>query len=460
MPSKPRKRATGATRAHPATTRPPQARKRNVGQRGANLPVGGGSVRVPDLQIENAPLASLKLWADNPRKNEAAVEPVLRSMAAFGWTNPILARREDRTVIAGHTRIEAAKKAGLASVPVIFLDLTEEQAKAAAIADNKTAQFAVWDDDKLATLLQQINAEGNLAATGFDDSELKGLLARLNQHEETFNLAEAMAAAPELVSRVQVGEIWQLGRHRLMCGDSTNAEQVRRLMNGQRAVLFATDPPYLVNYDGTNHPGTRPKTNKDWSATYVEPNWDDAAKGEEFYRAFCQVAINEAIAENAAWYCWHASRNQAMLERVWESVGAFVHQQIVWVKSRGVLTRSAYLWQHEPCFFGWIRRKKPAFEHAMGGDFGTTVWQIPSSEVESADHPTCKPNRVFMIPIEYHTRPGAICYEPFSGSGSQIIAGEQTGRAVYAMEQEPQYCEVAIARFESYTGESAVKVDG
>ena len=151
------------------------------------------------------------------------------------------------------------------------------------------------------------------------------------------------------------GDIWLLGRHRLLCGDSTRAADVLRLMDGKRAILFSTDPPYLVDYDGTNHPHKwnasdeeKKRKNKDWSGTYGI-DWDDSKQGPEFYEAFIKAAVEYAIEPNAAWYCWHASRNQAMLEAVWDKFGAFVHQQIIWVKDRPIL----YMWQHEPCFYGW-----------------------------------------------------------------------------------------------------------
>src|SRR5262249_36280821 len=152
----------------------------------------------------------------------------------------------------------------------------------------------------------------------------------------------------------------------------------------------------------------------------------------------------------AAWYCWHASRRQAMLESVWEELGAFVHQQIIWFKSRPVLTYSVYMWAHEPCFFGWVKGNKPTTikqEH-----YPTTVWNIPSSEVESSDHPPSKPVRIFRIPMELHTRVGDICYEPFSGSGSQLIAAETSGRRCYGLEICPEYVDVAITRWQNLTG--------
>ena len=227
-----------------------------------------------------------------------------------------------------------------------------------------------------------------------------------------------------------------MGDHRLLCGDSTKADDVIRVMHNQKAILFATDPPYLVDYDGTNHPSKQgdPDKNKDWGNSYGI-TWDDSSQGPELYEGFIKAAIEHAILPNAAWYCWHASRRQAMVEGVWEKFGAFVHQQIVWAKDRGILTRSYYLWQHEPCFFGWLKGNKPP---RVSDDYPSTIWNIPTVKVgEKTEHPTSKPIEVFAMPMRQHTKPGEVCYEPFSGSGSQIIAGETTGRRVLRHRDQP-----------------------
>jgi len=260
-----------------------------------------------------------------------------------------------------------------------------------------------------------------------------------------------------------------LGKHRLLCGDSTRPEYVSRLMGDERAILFATDPPYAIGYAGGSHPATRAnraKANrdKDWSKVYHEAgrttfdNEDGGGDGgRSFYLAFYKVAIERAIAPNAAWYCWHASTRQSMLEAVWNEVGAFHHQQVIWFKSRPVLTYSVLMWAHEPCLFGWIKGQKPLVDRSYGNP--GTVWQVPNAEVESSDHPTSKPNRLFAIPMELHTRPNDLVYEPFSGSGSQLIAAEQLGRRCYAIELEPRFVDVAVSRWENLTGQKAELVD-
>ncbi len=255
------------------------------------------------------------------------------------------------------------------------------------------------------------------------------------------------------------GQLWRIGEHRLLCGDSAKAEDVVRLMGDERAVLFETDPPYAVGYTGGSHPqswGNRGAANrdKDWSGQYMEARSADVKNNEqagvELYRGFIAMAIRHAIVRNAAWYCWHASRRQMMLENIWNEFGAFVHQQLIWLKSRPVLTYSTYLWQHEPCLFGWIKGEKPKTRRsqvgATGDAFPTTVWEIPSSEVETDAHPTSKPCRLFSLPMEMHTEPGDLCYEPFSGSGSQLVAAQQTGRRCYAIEKSPPFVAVALER--------------
>lgn len=331
--------------------------------------------------------------------------------------------------------------------------LSEADKTALALYDNRAAELAQWDPAVLARLV----ADGFNLGQMFGDVELRNLLAALDDEQGGKTDPDAVPAVRK--TGIQLGDLYALGEHRLMCGDSTDPLQVTRLMDGHRATLFATDPPYLVDYDGKNHPQSwkdSPTKNKDWSATYKEQHWDASTQGRPFYEAFVAVALEHAITPTAAWYCWHASRRQAMLEQVWEQAGAFVHQQIIWVKTRATLTRSVYLWQHEPCFFGWMKTKKPSVRKGgLKEGHPTTVWPVPSSEVESKDHPTSKPVRLFSLPMLMHTAKGDVCYEPFSGSGSQIIAAEQTGRRCFAIELEPQFVQVDIDRWEAFTGKRA-----
>jgi ParB-like chromosome segregation protein Spo0J len=406
------------------------------------------------LAVEYRPLDSLVPYARNARTHtDAQVAEIAGSIREFGFTNPVLIG-DDGTLIAGHGRVLAARKVGMETVPAIVLSgLSETQRRALVLADNRIAMNAGWDEELLALELSDLQEAGfDLGLTGFEDGELDRLLAydpEGDGNDGDGGVAPVVIPEPPRNPASRLGDLWLLGDHRLLCGDATSHDDVHRLMNGERAVLFATDPPYLVDYDGSNHP-TR---NKDWSQSYGT-TWDDSSQGAELYDGFIAAAIAEAITEDAAWYCWHASRRQAMLEACWEKAGAFVHQQIIWVKDRGVLTRSHYLWKHEPCLMGWRRPNRPP---KIADETLASTWEMPSfARDERPDHPTPKPLDAFAIPMRQHVARGGLCYEPFSGSGSQIMAGEANGRRVYAMEIGLAYVDVAIERWQAETGKDAI----
>ena len=411
------------------------------------------------LQLEQWPIGRLVEYERNPRKNDDVVDRMAQAIVEFGFRIPIVAR-SDGLVVDGHLRLKAARLLGLDTVPVVLADeLSETQIKAFRLLANQSANWAEWDEPLLSAELQDLLADDyDLSLVGFSDGELDKLLA-FNPDGGGEEEGGAGGSVPPVTipepprnPASRTGDLWILGGHRLLCGDSTNHDDVRRLMNGERAVLFATDPPYLVDYDGSNHP-TR---NKDWSASYGT-TWDDSSQGAELYDGFIAAAVAEAITEDAAWYCWHASRRQAMLEACWEKAGAFVHQQIIWVKDRGVLTRSHYLWKHEPCFMGWRRPNRPP---KVAEQTLPSTWEMPSfAKDERPDHPTPKPLDAFGIPMRQHVARGGLCYEPFSGSGSQIMAGEANGRSVFAMEISPAYVDVAVERWQAETGKEAI-LDG
>jgi DNA modification methylase len=410
------------------------------------------------LQLEDWPIGRLIEYDRNPRKNDDVVDRMAQAIVEFGFRIPIVAR-SDGLVVDGHLRLKAARLLGLATVPVVLADeLSETQIRAFRLLANQSANWAEWDEARLSAELQDLLADDyDLSHVGFSDGELDKLLAFVPEGDGQEggaggSVPPVTIPEPPRNPASRTGDLWILGDHRLLCGDSTSATDVRRLMNGERAILFATDPPYLVDYDGSNHP-TR---NKDWSASYGT-TWDDSSQGAELYDGFIAAAVAEAIAENAAWYCWHASRRQAMLEACWEKAGAFVHQQIIWVKDRGVLTRSHYLWKHEPCFMGWRRPNRPP---KVAEETLPSTWALPSfAKDERPDHPTPKPLDAFGIPMRQHVARGGICYEPFSGSGSQIMAGEANGRRVFAMEISPAYIDVAVERWQADTGREAI-LDG
>ena len=423
--------------------------------------------------IEVWPVERLIPYALNARTHsDEQVAKVAASIKEFGFTSPILVDGKDG-IIAGHCRLMAAQKLGLEQLPVIILDhLSDAQRRAYILADNRLALDAGFDNDILSTELARLQEDGyDIGVIGFSDEELGDLLEGMVEQSEGGGGEEEVIPEPPKNPVTRPGDLWVLGEHRLLCGDSTKADDVIRLMNGERAVLFATDPPYLVDYDGTNHPPNRSAKeraakaksaaegkekkgwtdgNKDWSDTYGV-TWDDSSQGPELYEGFVKAAIEHAITDHAAWYCWHASKRQAMVEFVWEKAGAFVHQQIIWNKNASVLTRTHYLWKHEPCFYGWIRGNRP--EKVEGAESASTVWDLKSlAGDERPEHPTPKPLECFGIPMRQHVPLGGLCYEPFSGSGSQIMAGEANRRRVYAIEISPVYVDVAVQRFIQATG--------
>lgn len=411
---------------------------------------------LPHSLYRRLPFSKLKPAPYNPRvalkPGDPTFEKLRRSIETFGCVEPIVWNKRTGFVVGGHQRLEVLKQLGHTSVDVVEVNLTPDREKALNLALNKIV--GAWDEQKLADLLQDLTSDSSfdLDLTGFELGDVDTILGSIAASSRTlgndadFDLDRALQDGSARPPITKPGELLVLGQHRLFCGDATKPEDVRRLMAKQKAILFATDPPYLVDYNGTNHPGINPrKRNKDWSSTYGV-TWDDADANPELYNQFVQVAVAEAIDSHAAWYCWHASRRQAMLESAWEKAGAFVHNQIIWAKNRPVLTRSWYMWKHEPCFFGWLKGNKPP---RVAKETLPTVWTIDTipNGAERPDHPTPKPLEVFELPMQQHTKVGDICYEPFCGSGTQLIAAEKLGRRCFALEISPRYCDLIVRRW-------------
>lgn len=371
-------------------------------------------------------LEELRPFDGNPRTHtQTQVAELARSIERFGFAAPVLAER-DGTVIAGHGRLEAAKLLGLQRVPVVRLHhLTPEQARALRLADNRLAELSTWDEELLAqqlTELSELNVD--LGGLGWNDDELRELLGLELEPEPPAPEPDGTPAV--LITRP--GDLWQLGEHRLLCGDSTNREDLARLMEGEQAALLATDPPYLVDYQ-----------QEGWDA------FDDDQQGAAFFTDWLRTALEYCV-ERVPVYQWHASRRQALVEQGWRANGLLLHQTIIWVKSRAVPTRSHFMWQHEPCFYGWREGHMP--EHDRRPPLGEkSVWPIDQAGQLDGIHPTQKPLAVFERPMRWHTRAGEVVLEPFSGSGSQLIAAEQTKRRCRALELAPEYCDAALRRW-------------
>jgi DNA modification methylase len=306
------------------------------------------------------------------------------------------------------------------------------------------------DQAALASLLSDLRAQEQLGAAGYDSETLDKMLSELAAQqpgkEETWEPPAEMPSGP---TRVQSGEVWRLGRHRLLCGDSTDAEAVARLMAGATARLVATDPPYGVSYDGNAH-------RREHSGGIVYRAIENDDLDAEALEAFLTDAFSAAlphVADDAAWYIWHASITRPAFLAALAAVDVAVHQEIVWIKESFQFSRSDYHWQHEPCLYGW--RDGHTF---LGERNQSTVWQVQRQT--DHQHPTCKPTELWEIPMRNHLQPGEICLDLFAGSGTCVIAAERTGATAHAVELDPRYCDVILDRWEKFTNEEAVKVDG
>jgi DNA modification methylase len=406
------------------------------------------------LTIRRVALDALHFDPANARthgpENLSAIEA---SLARFGQAEPLVVHASTGRVIGGNGRLAAMRKLGWTEADVVELDLNAVDATALGIALNRTGELAEWDDGALTKLLASLRDEGGLDGVGFNNAELDELLAQFDT--ATNDVEDVAPEDPPAVPISRLGDLWMLGDHRLLCGDSTNPNDVARLMNGERAQLLATDPPYLVDYTAGNHPpsaSNRPQTaNRDWDA------YKDPQTGIAFFDGFLKACLPHVVPD-AAIYQWHATRRQALVEQAWELNDLLVHQTIIWVKARAVLTRSMYMWQHEPCFFGWVRGNMPPKERRPPHN-ATTVWHIDQAGEDRPDHPTPKALEIFTRPIEYHTRAGEIALEPFSGSGTQIIAAEKLRRRCYALELAPGFVDVALKRWMKATGKMAMLND-
>ncbi len=397
--------------------------------------------------IETVPIDRLYCSPTNPRHNDEAVPKVAASIRRFGWQQPIVAKR-DGEVIAGNTRLKAAQSLGMTEVPVWWFDGSDLDAVAYSVADNRLGELAQWDDSALARLLEQLKAEDALDGVGFDTEEIDRLAADLLAEEHVDrDLDDEGPDEPPEQAVAQLGDLWLLGDHRLLCGDSTNLDDVHRVMDGSKAALVATDPPYCVDYTGE-----RPNdAGKDWSGSYDEVSIKDP---DAFFRAvFANVLA--VLGHKAAVYCWHAHKRCGDLQRIWRDLGLLDHQQIIWVKPASVFGRVYWHFRHEPCVMGWRKGNQPEHDGVHDHD---SVWEVDfDGKARSTDgwHPTAKPTELFARPIKKHTRPGDIVFEPFSGSGAQLIAAEKTGRHCRAIEISPPFVDVAIKRWQAATGQEA-----
>lgn len=363
---------------------------------------------------------------------------IAASIREFGWTAPILVDGENG-VIAGHGRLLAARKLGIGMVPVIELaGLSEAQKRAYIIADNKLALNAGWDEELLGIELGELQALGfDLALTGFGEDEIAALTSL-----GTPGLTDPddVPETPQQAASI-AGDVWMIGNHRLLCGDSTRAEDVGRVLSGVKPHLCISDPPYGVSYD----PSWREKLGTGADLARGKVLNDDRADWREAWALFPGDVI----------YVWHGALHAALVAESLEASGFAIRSQIIWDKTRLVIGRGDYHWQHEPA---WYAVRKGRKGHWSGDRKQTTVWAIPHRKSDSG-HGTQKPVECMKRPIENNSSPGQAVYEPFCGSGSTIIAAEMTGRSCHAIELDPAYVDVAVERWQAFTGETA-RLDG
>jgi DNA modification methylase len=403
------------------------------------------------LAIEYRSVAEIKPYSQNARTHsEAQIDAIVLSIKEFGWTNPILVDGKNG-VIAGHCRMAAAVKLGMDLVPCIELGhLTPAQRRALVIADNQLGLRAGWDIDKLRFELGALQAGGfSLAPLGFEVAELASILdARPVGATDPDEVPEAPANP---VTRL--GDIWRLGRHRLLCGDATSAEDVGRLLGGAKPHLLVSDPPYGCDYD---------------------PNWRNHAaingatagrkRGVIGGRAIGKVNNDDRADWREAWilftgdvgYVWHGALHASVVQQSLEAAGFAVRSQIIWAKNNIVISRGDYHFQHEPC---WYIVRKGKAGHWQGSRTETSLWAIAKPQQSETGHSTQKPCECMRRPILNNSGPGDWIYDPFLGSGTTLIASEMTGRKALGIEIDPAYVSVAIERWQNFTGEKAMLGD-
>ena len=380
-------------------------------------------------EMKLVPVDELIPYANNARTHsKEQINKIRSSLREFGFVNPVLIDK-DKNIIAGHGRCEAAKAEGIKEVPCVMVEhLTEAQKKAYIIADNKLALEAGWDDELLAVELENLkDLNFDVELTGFNAAEIDELFSNIHDKEVTDDDFDVDAALEE-ESISKQGDIWLLGRHRLICGDSTKAETFEKLMDGKKANLVVTDPPYGVSYDGSQ-------------GTIKNDNLQD----EEFYKFLLDAFTNmeSHMANDASIYVFHADTKGHIFRKAFQDAGFYLSGVCQWVKQSLVLGRSPYQWKHEPCLFGWKKKGKHKW---YAGRAETTVWNFDKPS-KSKLHSTMKPVPLIAYPIKNSSLTNSIVLEPFGGSGSTLIACEQTDRVCFAVELEERFVDVIVKRY-------------
>jgi DNA modification methylase len=388
------------------------------------------------LNVEHWPVDRLTPYARNPRKNDQAVAQMCAAIREFGFRIPIVVR-PNGSIVDGHLRLKAAIKLGLEVVPVALAsDLSDAQVRAFRLLANRSASWADFDEELLKLELEDLKDAGyELGLTGFDDKELQQFLEGGPTPGLTDEDAIPESPADPATKR---GDLIILGKHRLLCGDATDATSVDIALNGARPHLMVTDPPYGVDYDPT------------WRAAAGVSNSDRTGKVANDHRADWREAWELFLGDTA--YVWHAAIHSTTVADSLKSADFGIRAQIIWKKNHFALGRGDYHWGHEPCWYA-VRRK--ATSHWQGARDQSTVWSISAKGPEDAatTHGTQKPVELMRRAIQNNSAPGDAVYEPFAGSGSTLIAAETIDRSCIALELDPTYCDVIVNRWENFTGQ-------
>lgn len=394
----------------------------------------------PTMEIKELPLKELKPAAYNPRKKlkkgDKEYEKIKQSLLKFGYVDPIIVN-EDLTVIGGHQRLTVLKDLDYETAKCVIVDLPKEDEKALNIALNKiTGQ---WDEALLADLLLDLQeSDFNLDLTGFEPPEIDDILSNVHDKElseDEFDVEEELKK-PTLSRH---GDIWQLGKHRVICGDSTKAETYKQLLDDRKANLVVTDPPYNVDVEET-------------AGKILNDNMSDGDFYQFLLSMFTQVENH--MEDDASIYVFHADTEGLNFRKAFKDAGFYLSECCIWKKNSLVLGRSPYQWQHEPCLYGWKKKGK----HQWFSDRKqTTIWEYDRPK-SSKDHPTMKPIQLMAYPIQNSSMRGTIVLDPFLGSGSTLIAADQTGRVCYGIELDEKFVDVIVKRYIEVTGDTEVTV--
>lgn len=402
---------------------------------------GNGAI-MPNLKVETFKISDLSTYHKNPRRGD--VDAIAESLKARGQYRPIVVNigthaSHDYEILAGNHTYLAAKKLGWKTIQATTVDVDDDQAAQIVLADNRLADLGGYDDETLSALLSDVSS---LDGLGWSQDDVDELAAALEPERDDSEV-EDVEVPDDAPQRVKRGEIWVLGEHRLMCGDSTKPEDMRKLLGGGEADLWLTDPPYNVAIVG--------KTKK--HLTIENDSWANDDEFVEFLRKAFVTAL-DVLKPGCAFYVWFAQSQAENFLAAADKAGMTIRQTLIWAKSTFSLGRQDYQWKHEPCLYGW----KDGASHRWFSDRKQTTVLEFEKPARNAEHPTMKPVPLMAYEIRNSSRVGDTVLDSFGGSGSTLMACEQTGRKCVTMELDPHYCDVILKRWEDYTGQKAERI--